>query len=93
MPAIIVMTQPITGLKAKQAVSISSFEKKPENGGMPEMARQAMRNVTWVTGMYLRKPPIVDISLLCTAWIMQPAPRKSNALNMACVKRWNMEAM
>ena len=57
------------------------------------MARQAMRNVQWVMGMYLRSPPIALISLLCTAWIMQPAPRKSNALNMAWVKRWNMEAM
>ena len=57
------------------------------------MAKQAMRNVTCVTGIYLRKPPITDISLLCTAWMMQPAPRKSKALNMAWVKRWNMEAM
>ena len=88
-----VITHPITGLNAKQAVRISSLEKKPENGGIPEMARQAIRNVQWVIGMYLRKPPMVLISLLCTAWIMQPAPRKSNALNMACVKRWTMEAI
>ena len=29
----------------KQAAKISSFEKKPENGGIPAMARQAIRNV------------------------------------------------
>ena len=43
--------------------------------------------------MYLRRPPMADISLEWTAWIMQPAPRKRSALNIACVKRWNMEAM
>src|SRR3712207_5505567 len=93
MAAITVITQPIVGLYPKHAARISSFEKNPENGGMPAMARQAIRNVQWVTGMYLRNPPIADISLECTAWMMLPAPRKSNALNMAWVKRWNMEAM
>ncbi len=39
-----------------------------------------------VTGMYLRMPPIADISLECTAWMMQPAQRNSSALNMAWVK-------
>ena len=52
-----------------------------------------MRKVMWVIGMYLRKPPMADISLLWTAWMIHPAPRKSRALNMAWVKRWNMEAM
>ena len=39
------ITHPITGLKAKQAVNISSFEKNPENGGMPDMAKQAIKKV------------------------------------------------
>ena len=93
MAAIIVIIHPMAGLNWKQAVRISSFEKKPENGGMPAMARQAMRNVQCVTGIYLRRPPMADISLLWTAWMMLPAPRKSRALNMAWVKRWNMPAM
>ena len=84
---------PITGLYWKQAVRISSFEKNPENGGIPAMARQAIRKVMWVIGMYLRRPPMVSISLLCTAWMMHPAPKKSRALNMACVNRWNIPAM
>ena len=88
-----VMIPPITGLNLKQTASISSFEKNPLNGQIPAMARQATRKVICVTGMYFRSPPMVDISLECTAWMMQPAPRKSRALNMACVKRWNMEAM
>ena len=46
-----------------------------------------------VTGIYLRRPPIADISFECTAWMMLPAPRNSSALNMAWVKRWNIEAM
>ena len=57
------------------------------------MARQATRDVACVTGMYRRRPPMADISLECTAWMMHPAPRNSSALNMACVKRWNIEAM
>ena len=36
--AITVITQPIAGLYWKQAAKISSFEKKPENGGIPAMA-------------------------------------------------------
>ena len=51
MPAMRVITQPITGLKAKQAERISSFEKKPLRGQMPAMARQATRKVTCVRGM------------------------------------------
>lgn len=58
-----VITQPIVGLYWKQAARISSLEKKPENGGIPAMARQAIRKVICVIGMYLRNPPIADISL------------------------------
>ena len=83
----------MAGLNWKQAVNISSLEKNPENGGMPAMARQAIRKVICVIGIYLRSPPIADISLLCTAWMMLPAPRNSNALNMACVNKWNIPAM
>ena len=81
------------GLNWKHAVRISSLEKNPENGGIPAMARHAMRNVICVMGIYFRSPPMADISLLCTAWMMLPAPRNSNALNMACVNKWNMPAM
>ena len=68
------------------------MEKKPLNGQIPAMARQATRKVMCVTGMYLRMPPIADISLECTAWMMQPAQRNSSALKKAWVKRWNMAA-
>ena len=91
--AMIVMIVPMTGLNLKHAAKISSFEKNPEKGGIPEIARQAIRNVQWVIGIYLRSPPIVDISLLCTAWMMQPAPKNNRALNMACVNKWNILAM
>ena len=46
-----VITHPMTGEKAKQAVRISSFEKKPLRGQIPAMARHATRNVKWVSGM------------------------------------------
>ena len=93
MAATPVIIHPHTGLYCIQAVRISSFEKKPENGGIPAIARQEIRNVMCVIGMYLRKPPIMAISLLCTAWMMQPAPRNRQALNMAWVNRWNIEAI
>ena len=54
------------------------------------MARVAIRKVTKVMGIFLRRPPMSGISWLCTAWITEPAPRKSRALNMAWVVRWNM---
>ena len=36
---------------------IGSFEKKPDRGGTPMIARYPRPNVTNVTGMYLRRPP------------------------------------
>ena len=42
MAAMPVIIHPITGLNWKQAVRISSLEKKPENGQIPEIARQAI---------------------------------------------------
>ena len=93
MAATPVMIQPTNGLYWKQAVMISSFDEKPEKNGIPAMARQEIRKVMCVTGIYLRRPPIADISLLCTAWIIHPAPRNRQALNMAWVKRWNIDAI
>ena len=59
-----VIIHPIAGLYTNAASKISSLEKKPENGGMPEMAKQEMRKVICVMGIYLRIPPIALISLL-----------------------------
>ncbi|CAB4760526.1 unannotated protein [freshwater metagenome] len=39
------------------AARISSFEKKPENGGTPAMANHPMMNVIAVIGMNLRRLP------------------------------------
>ena len=61
------MTPPNIGLKLKVAANISSLLKKPEKGGIPEMARQATKKVICVTGRYFLNPPIWLISLLCTA--------------------------
>ena len=75
------------------AVRISSFEKKPEKGGIPAIAKHAIRKVMCVMGMYLRSQPMADISLLCTAWMIQPAPRNKSALNIAWMEGWNIDAM
>ena len=76
---------------AKANHRISSFEKKPASGGMPAMAAVAMAKVQNVTGMRLRKPPILRMS--CSppsAWITLPAPRNRQALKKACVTTWKM---
>jgi len=36
---------------------------------------------------------MASISLLCTMWIMAPAQRKSKPLNIACVNKWNIDAI
>ncbi len=41
---------------------ISSFEKKPANGGMPAMASVAAHMVMNVTGMKRRRPPMLRMS-------------------------------
>ena len=63
---------------------MSSFDQKPERGGIPEMASQPMRKVAVVTGMYLRRPPIFFMSCSsCMPWMTEPAARKSSALKKA----------
>ena len=57
---------------AKAAPRISSFEKKPANGGMPLIASVAIHIVTKVTGMKRRSPPMLRMSCasspLSAAW-------------------------
>ena len=52
-----------------------------------------MKKMTKFFALALLAGAMVSISLLCTAWMMHPAPKKSRALNMACVNRWNILAM
>ena len=52
-----------------------------------------MSMVQWVHGSCGVRPPIRRMS--CSpdsAWITEPAPRKSSALKNACVIRWKMPA-
>ena len=76
----------------KALATISSFDQNPASGGTPASAREPMMNVAYVIGMNLRRPPISNMSLLCTAWITEPEPRKSRALKKACVQRWKTPA-
>src|ERR1051325_4089491 len=74
---------------ARAEARISSFEKKPANGGKPAMAIVAMKNVQNVMGIFPRRPPIFRMS--CSplmAWITEPEPRKRQALKKACVTTW-----
>jgi hypothetical protein len=72
---------------------MSSFEKKPANGKMPEIAKHEIKNVIRVIGMCLRSPPIVVMSPgvfepPCSMPCMtEPAPRNRHALKNACVPR------
>ena len=73
--------------------SSSSFDQNPASGAMPASAADPIRNVQNVTGMGFRKPPMSLMSLEWTAWITEPAPRKSSALKNACVNRWKNAAL
>ena len=70
---------------------ISSFDQKPASGQKPAMAAVAMAKVQKVTGIFLRRPPILRTS--CSppsAWITLPAPRNRQALKKACVTTWKI---
>ena len=67
---------------------MSSLEKKPENGGIPERARPPMMKQANVNGSALRKPPIFSSD--CSppiAPMIEPAPMNSSALKNAWVIR------
>ena len=42
----------------RRSSRIASFEKKPASGGMPAIARVAIRNVAYVTGIFFLRPPM-----------------------------------
>ncbi len=69
------------------------MEKNPAVSGNPASASDPMMNVTKVTGMWRRMPPMSLMSLECTAWISDPAPRNSSALKNPCVNRWKIPAV
>jgi len=50
------------------AARISSFEKKPESSGKPEMARVAIVMRTKVTGIAFRSPPMFRMSW-ASSWL------------------------
>ena len=62
--------------------------QNPDSGKIPAIASTATRKVTAVTGIRRARPPILQMSLVPSAWITLPAPRKSSVLNAAWVVRW-----
>ena len=90
------MTRPMAhsaGLASQAKTRISSFDQKPAKGGTPAMASQPIMNVTPVTGIHLRSPPIRRMSCSpCMPWITEPEPRNSRALKKAWVTMWKMAA-
>ena len=71
---------------------ISSFEKKPPKNGTPASDSVPMRNTIAVWGIVRTRPPMRKMSLVPTAWMTAPAPRKSSALKTPCVSRWRNPA-
>ena len=67
--------------------------KNPARGKIPMSASDPTMNVRNVHGMSLRRPPMSDMLLEWTAWITDPAPRKSRALKKAWVNRRNSPAV
>jgi hypothetical protein len=54
--------------RRKTEVRISSFEKKPANGGTPAMASVAIHISAQVTGMYFLSPPMLRMSC-ASSWL------------------------
>ena len=71
---------------------MASLDQKPLNGKIPPIARHAARSDQYVLGISFLRPPMAMRSLLCTAWISDPAPRKSIHLKKAWVKTWYIAA-
>ena len=61
----------------------SGLEKVVEKGKMPAKAKTPIRKVMKVMGILADRAPIFHMSLVCTAWITEPAPKKSMALKQA----------
>ena len=67
--------------------------KKPASGGIPAIARVATSMVPCVHGSLRASPPMRRRSCSSeSAWITEPAPRKSSALKKAWVIRWKIPA-
>ena len=61
--------------------------------GKAASASAPQRNVTYVNGIALRKPPMRSMSWIPPiALITEPAPMNSTALKKACVIRWKRPA-
>ncbi len=85
------MTTQSNGLLSHALMRTSSFDQKPANGGMPEIASAPMIIVIAVIGMSLRSAPIRRMSCSPSSpWITEPAPRKSRALKQAWVIMWKI---
>ena len=48
-------------------IDIEDGAIKGNQNAIGRRAKHAIKNVIWVIGIYFLKPPIADISLLCTA--------------------------
>ena len=67
---------------------IGSLVKKPENGGMPMIARKPSPNVTVVIGMTLARPPNRRMSTSSSiSCLTEPAPRNKPALKKPWASR------
>src|SRR2546427_8503449 len=81
MPAVRKPTIHNAGKRSKVLPRISSLLKKPARGGIPAMARVAIKNVRAVAGIFSPTAPLFRIS--CSpegAWVTLPETRKRRAL-------------
>ena len=63
--------------------NIASLLQKPLRRGIPARDPAAIVIAMKVNRIFLRKPPISSIYLVCVAWIIAPAPINSAALKIA----------
>ena len=91
MPAAMISRMPVSRPFSNAAWMISSFDQKPENGGIPMMESQPAANVMNVMNMTVRTAPYLRmLTLSFMPCMTDPAPRNSPALNTPWVSRWKM---
>src|SRR6056297_1737511 len=91
MPAARIAAAPMMELRSNAAWMISSLDQKPENGGMPMMARYpAMKVMKVITMTPLSAPYLRILTPSFIPCMTDPAPRNSPALNTPWVSRWKI---
>ena len=78
-------------LKTLSLLAVIGFVAGVSTAGAQTFPSKPITIITQVTGIILKRPPILRMSCSSLiAWMTEPEPRNSSALKKAWVKRWNI---